>query len=621
MAAGRRWNLETLLRSARNIINPSGKKAKWRGKVPEYAPSMNLDHERTIPFAGTKTVLFQFNHDGLTESGALHRVQMQFQGLQVVRERGMSKEDKDRYKADPAFFRQRWKGEAFFVEKPNIQTAVKVRCTCFTGDTLIPLADGHSVPIRELVGLEEFFVYSFDSDKRKVRIARGHSCRKTGEQQMILRVLLDNGQTIRCTPDHRFLLKDGSWKEAADLHSGDGLEPLYRRVSEKGRDSLSGYEQVYQPHSGRWIYTHVLTDIWMMSVGLAAQMIGKFVRHHRDFDKRNNHPDNLVRMGVKEHALLHGRGVSRRMRKFNPMHDRSVVEKAVRTNRERGNYEGMGHRFRASDPLVHAKATHTLRKRIEAGEVDLRPNMQKANARHRELIAQGISHLQTDERREGLRTLFIADNPMAKSSARAQVKKSKHEQFLKRRQPVLEWLRSLPSEGIRITQDHAKQFGFRRLDVFTNCVRILQRKTGIPVELIADSNARKLGTVVRSCGDLLANHKVVSVDFAGYEDVYCFTVEGLGNFAVDVGNGEDCSSGVFVSNCSDAFFRLNWWNHNEGAIFGRKPRGYKRKTTTAPSVNPTHKPGICKHMVNSVTALEKAKMLKPGTRKFSTFRV
>jgi DNA gyrase subunit B len=37
---------------------------------------------------------------------------------------------------------------------------------------------------------------------------------------------LDNGETLTCTPDHRFMLRDGSYKAAAQLAANDTLMPL-----------------------------------------------------------------------------------------------------------------------------------------------------------------------------------------------------------------------------------------------------------------------------------------------------------------------------------------------------------------------------------------------------------
>lgn len=48
--------------------------------------------------------------------------------------------------------------------------------------------------------------------------------------------------------------------------------------------------------------------------------------------------------------------------------------------------------------------------------------------------------------------------------------------------------------------------------------------------------------------------------------------------------------------CRDFYFRFAAWNHQKGALFGRIPPKYVRKTTTRPEVNPKHIPGICKHI-------------------------
>jgi ribonucleoside-diphosphate reductase alpha chain len=47
------------------------------------------------------------------------------------------------------------------------------------------------------------------------------------------------------------------------------------------------------------------------------------------------------------------------------------------------------------------------------------------------------------------------------------------------------------------------------------------------------------------------NHKVISVEPDGYEDVYDLTVDKYHNFTIDVDKGKDCSSGVVVHNCGE----------------------------------------------------------------------
>lgn len=101
---------------------------------------------------------------------------------------------------------------------------------CFTGDTKVPLLDGRTLTMQELA--EQYpeggpAVYSFDGDK----IVPGRLTRawKTASKA-VAEVHLDNGEVIRCTPDHRFMLRDGTYRQAQFLTEGQSLMPLYRRV-------------------------------------------------------------------------------------------------------------------------------------------------------------------------------------------------------------------------------------------------------------------------------------------------------------------------------------------------------------------------------------------------------
>ncbi len=119
---------------------------------------------------------------------------------------------------------------------------------CFTGDTKISLLNGTEVMIKDLVGKEEFWVYSCDSNGNVVP-GRGHSARITGKQAKILKVTLDNGKEIRCTENHRFMLRDGTYKEAQYLTVNDSLMPLYRQR----KTTQSQYEKYYNPNTRRWL--------------------------------------------------------------------------------------------------------------------------------------------------------------------------------------------------------------------------------------------------------------------------------------------------------------------------------------------------------------------------------
>ena len=124
------WTFERLMKSAKKIVNPSGSQGRWRGASRNYASSASRKHDRTIPFAGTKSVLFQFSHGGLTESTAIHRIHLQFFGLRVLTEAQVNTTALKAMVKGKGFFMEKWKGETFFVEKPSVVSPVRVRCTC-----------------------------------------------------------------------------------------------------------------------------------------------------------------------------------------------------------------------------------------------------------------------------------------------------------------------------------------------------------------------------------------------------------------------------------------------------------------------------------------------------------
>lgn len=102
---------------------------------------------------------------------------------------------------------------------------------CLTADTMIPLLNGKEVPVKDLVEVPEFYVYSYDLMTHQVVPGRAHSCRKTKSEAAIYEVELDNGSTIRCTADHPYLLRDGTYVEVKDLEPGQRLMPFYRQIS------------------------------------------------------------------------------------------------------------------------------------------------------------------------------------------------------------------------------------------------------------------------------------------------------------------------------------------------------------------------------------------------------
>ena len=86
---------------------------------------------------------------------------------------------------------------------------------CFTGDTKIKLLDGRDLSFEQLseeFGTQKSFsVYSMDR-KGQITIGVANNPRITRRKEWIIELTLDNDETIRCTPDYRFMLRDGAYK-------------------------------------------------------------------------------------------------------------------------------------------------------------------------------------------------------------------------------------------------------------------------------------------------------------------------------------------------------------------------------------------------------------------------
>ena len=107
---------------------------------------------------------------------------------------------------------------------------------CFDGNTKIALTDGRNLSFKDLV--EEYdkgkenFCYTISGDG-SVGVAKIENPRLTKKNVEVIKVILDNNKEIICTLGHKFMLRDGSYREAKDLTNEDSLMPLYLEVDVK----------------------------------------------------------------------------------------------------------------------------------------------------------------------------------------------------------------------------------------------------------------------------------------------------------------------------------------------------------------------------------------------------
>ena len=177
---------------------------------------------------------------------------------------------------------------------------------CFTGETRVKLLDGTEKSFEELAKLppdEIFYVYSVDRSGR-ICVGEGRNARITRRNASLMELTLDKGEALRCTPEHRFLLRDGTYKQAQDLTADDPLMPGYFDTA-LIKEGLNDYLRVKQPLTGQWEFVHHLADKFNDHKGCAPRFKGPFVRHHKDFNRWNNSPRNIERMSFLAHLHLH----------------------------------------------------------------------------------------------------------------------------------------------------------------------------------------------------------------------------------------------------------------------------------------------------------------------------
>ena len=175
---------------------------------------------------------------------------------------------------------------------------------CLAVGTRISLLDGREAAIEDLD--EQVWVYSYDLATKKIVPALA-TPKFAGYKDNMVKVLLDNGESITCTDDHPFLLRDGSYQPAGSLQAGASLMPLYR----KGDTHGGRYERFLSPTTSRWLTTHwmVVHELGMKDMhghtGDCDHLSCEIVVHHKDFNGHNNKPSNLEVIYACSHKAIH----------------------------------------------------------------------------------------------------------------------------------------------------------------------------------------------------------------------------------------------------------------------------------------------------------------------------
>ncbi len=378
---------------------------------------------------------------------------------------------------------------------------------CFRGDTKVALVDGSAPTLEQMANRaekgEDFWGYSM-GHFGQIITTRLEAPRYIG-QDNLLEIILDNNQKIHCTPEHQFMLRDGSMCQAHELQPNSSLMPLYRQ-------NLRGYESVFQPFSHHWRSTYRLSDEWNLRHGIYEDAPNTH-RHHVDHDRRNNRPWNIVRMDAKEHIRHHNEQTYGS--DFNAEEHGAAIKNAFVRLRQ--------------DPQWLASYQQGQQQKAQRFWHD------DSYATQREVLLQQRQSV-SDATREKHRKLMLEryQNPEEVAKQAALVKQAWKNDDGSRRIKQAEIARQLrlrkeiTSEVVRSALDETGSIrGAARL---LECDRSVFRR--FP-EIVQAFKGRKPAP---------HNHKVSSVkSVSGEHDVYCLNVPEAGNFALE--------AGVFVHNC------------------------------------------------------------------------
>ncbi|MBD2387718.1 RtcB family protein [Cylindrospermum sp. FACHB-282] len=170
-------------------------------------------------------------------------------------------------------------GSVIATKEAIMPAAVGVDIGCFAGDTLIPLVDGQSYPIKDLGEQDQEFIVYACTPTGKIVAAKA-TARLTRKNAPLVKVILDNHEEIICTPDHQFMLRDGTYQEAQLLEPETSLMPFYSHIDQ------DGYTLIAQLYSSKW----------QKADGIIARsgLLGKV-------DELDNRPENLELIGDRIH--------------------------------------------------------------------------------------------------------------------------------------------------------------------------------------------------------------------------------------------------------------------------------------------------------------------------------
>jgi hypothetical protein len=192
---------------------------------------------------------------------------------------------------------------------PEIAVALDIMSeeSCLAGNTLIPLLNGENITIKELYekNYTNFWVYGVKIDEDSIKPSIVDKVVYKGYKD-VYKVILDDDTEIICTPDHKWLNTENKWVETKDLKHATALKSIYSKKTAKGYEKVS-----LNDHWSDYKLTHrivadsILKEEKKSLLDNPRNDSQKIVIHHKSFNKLNNDPSELQYMFWDDHQKLH----------------------------------------------------------------------------------------------------------------------------------------------------------------------------------------------------------------------------------------------------------------------------------------------------------------------------
>lgn len=376
--------------------------------------------------------------------------------------------------------------------------------SCLYSNTLISTTNG-DIPIIELVG-KKGFVYCYDEKQRRISVRPFKNVRKTGDNKEVIKVTLDDGKEIICTPNHPFMLRNDSWSRADELECGTSLMPFYRNIDAHGHLTVHLNNGV-RTFAHQLVYDDVIgnrpNDSWQWNV------------HHKDWDKLNNNPDNLQLVTRAEHASIHRKG-------------KKCPEELKHKTRQKMLKRFLNKEFREKNlnqlnkirPLAIAwHKSKEGKERMKSVDTNAWKNKEKIETT---CIVCGNKFMTHG-------TKYCSDNCQAIAMRKARQNKYGM------------------CDNTRAKIRNGKPIKIRTILICETCGKEYAGYEGYTKYCGNNCRAKSYRKRIKLQNELILNHKVVSVEPYGFADIYNMEVEDTHNFV---------ANGVIAHNCEATAYLL-----------------------------------------------------------------